>query len=95
MAACWTLLTTHARAPMPEFSSRERTVGEVLALLAGSEPERPQSRGKRAGRRRQTAARSGAARAPTSDHDRFAAGGWTRAMVFNVQWLSSKFVHVS
>jgi DNA-binding IclR family transcriptional regulator len=25
--------------PLPESSSRERTVGEVLALLAGSEPQ--------------------------------------------------------
>ena len=25
--------------PLPELSSRERTVGEVLALLAGGEPE--------------------------------------------------------
>lgn len=27
-----------AHLPLPESSSRERTVGEVLALLAGSEP---------------------------------------------------------
>jgi hypothetical protein len=28
-----------AHLPLPEPSSRERTVGEVLALLAGSEPQ--------------------------------------------------------
>ena len=30
--------------PLPELSSRERTVGEVLALLAGGEPQRPAGR---------------------------------------------------
>ena len=41
--------------PLPEFGSRERTVGEVLALVAGGEPQRPV-------RRRETRARCGAAR---------------------------------
>lgn len=30
-----------AHLPLPEASIRERTVGEVLALLAGGEPEHP------------------------------------------------------
>ena len=47
--------------PLPEFSSRERTVGEVLALLAGGEPELPEGRGERPDGRRETSARSGAA----------------------------------
>jgi DNA-binding transcriptional ArsR family regulator len=48
--------------PLPEFGSRERTVGEVLALLASGETERPEGRGERAGRSRETSAWSGAAR---------------------------------
>ena len=48
--------------PLPEPTSQERTVGEVLTLLAGGEPERPERRGERTGRRRETRARSGAAR---------------------------------
>ena len=30
-----------AHLPLPEPGTRERTVGEVLALLAGSEPQQP------------------------------------------------------